>query len=741
MQPNFFLFIYTMNTKILLITPPYTQLNTPYPATAYLKGFLNTQNIISRQSDLGMETILKIFCKENIKKIFEQGNQKNTNLSLNAQRILALQNKYLQTIEPVIDFLQNKNPNIAYLILNEEYLPEASRFEQLEETESLFGTMGIHDKARYLATLYLEDLSDFIIETIEPDFGFSRYAEHLGLSANTFDLLQARLNQPLAFTEEIMIELLDEKIKDFSPTLIGMSIPFPGNLLGALRCGEWIKKHYSQIKIVFGGGFVNTELRDLTDTKIFDYTDFITLDDGEMPILQIIKHVEGKIEKNELVRTFVLENGKIFFCNSKKTDIKQSEIGTPDYSDFELKKFLSVIEIANPMHRLWNDGRWNKLTFAHGCYWAQCSFCDTTLDYIKRYEPNTVQILCDRVEKIIAQTGENGFHFVDEAAPPSLMRAFALEVLKRQLNIVWWTNVRFERNFTADLCQLLKHSGCVAVSGGLEVASDRILKLINKGVDIEQVAKVTENFTRAGIMVHAYLMYGFPSQTAQETIDSLDVVRQLFKAGIVQSAYWHKFTMTKHSAIGQNPSQFGVIALKNENSPFANNDLPHTDPNGCNHDLYSEGLRKALFNYMHGIGFDVPIHVWFDFQTPVSQIPNRRIEKALKNQSTENETNKRIVWLGNQPVLRFYTKLKKGKPTEMAELVIHNTKEDIVLNINQKNALFIKNLLEKTSVFLNEKITFQNLKELFEQDDLGEFEMFWEGIAMTRLKEGGLLQL
>ena len=149
------------------------------------------------------------------------------------------------------------------------------------------------------------------------------------------------------------------------------------------------------------------------------------------------------------------------------------------------------------MHSLWSDGRWNKLTMAHGCYWGKCTFCDISLDYISLYEPIAATILVDRMEQLIAQTGEQGFHFVDEAAPPALMRAVALEILKRKLTVTWWTNIRFEKNFTQDLCHLLKASGCIAVSGGLEVASDRLLKLIDKGVTVEQVAQVTRSFTAA----------------------------------------------------------------------------------------------------------------------------------------------------------------------------------------------------------------------------------------------------
>jgi hypothetical protein len=244
--------------------------------------------------------------------------------------------------------------------------------------------------------------------------------------------------------------------------------------------------------------------------------------------------------------------------------------------------------------------------------------------------------VCDRIETIIRQTGELGFHFVDEAASPAILRAVALEIIRRKLTVVWWTNIRFEKSFTPELCELLKRSGCIAISGGLEVASDRLLALINKGVTIEQVARVAANFTAAGIMVHTYLMYGFPTQTAQETIDSLEVVRQLFKLGLVQSGFWHHFALTAHSEVGQFPEKFHITRVSKETAPFANNDLLYRDPLGCNHDAFSEGLRISLYNYMHGTGFEVPLWEWFDFAVPKTRLRKDFIKNLIVKKQIAN---------------------------------------------------------------------------------------------------------
>ncbi len=729
---------------LLLITPPFTQLNTPYPATAYLKGFLNTKNIGAFQMDLGIEVILALFSQNGLQEIFDLAEANNTINSPNSQRIYALKEEYLQTIEPVISFLQGNNATFGRQICTPYFLPQASRFEQLDDLEWAFGSMGVQDKAKHLATLYLEDLSDFIVECLDENFGFSRYAERLGRSANSFDELYDHLQKESTHIDKITLRILKERIETVQPRLICFSVPFPGNLYSAFRCVQFIKKQYPGIKTAMGGGFPNTELRSVSDTRVFDFFDYITLDDGELPIELLASHCMDTTSKDgsaTFKRTFLKRDGEVFYNNlSTRDDYKQSEVGTPDYSDLMLDKYISVIEIANPMHSLWSDGRWNKLTMAHGCYWGKCTFCDISLDYIKIYEPIAAKLLVDRMEQLIQQTGERGFHFVDEAAPPALMRALALEIIKRRLTVTWWTNIRFEKNFGKDLCILLKASGCIAVSGGLEVASDRLLALIQKGVTVEQVAQVTSNFTESGIMVHCYLMYGYPTQTVQETIDSLEMVRQMFELGILQSGFWHQFALTAHSPVGLNPADYHIIP---EYQPitFANNDVQFTDTTGIDHDQFSHGLKKSLFNYMHGIGFDFPLQEWFDFKTPKTSIPSNYIAQALETTPQFSiKSNAKIIWLGGTPMISETSKTKKGMTWELLKLSFHGKMDSKEITVPKEEGKWLCDILKKISVHTGNLVTLGQLKADFEIH-FDDFELFWFSKPMLQLKSMGLLSL
>lgn len=733
-----------MSATVFLLTPPFTQLNTPYPATAYLKGFLNTRNITSFQADLGIEVTVTLFSRAGLQELFTRiSNMPNITLTDNIARIIALQDDYITTIDDVILFLQGHNPTLAHRICKRDFLPEASRFAQLEDLDWAFGSMGNQDKAKHLATMYLEDLSDLIRECVDEHFGFSRYAERLGRSANSFDELYAALQKEYTYIDQLLINLLQQHMQAVQPKLVAISVPFPGNLYTSLRCGQWIKQNYPGVKVVMGGGFANTELRSLSDPRVFEFYDFITLDDGEAPIENLIQHIEGTKTIEELKRTFTLVDGQVtYFNNNACTDYKQGQVGTPDYSDFPLDKYISAIEVVNPMHRMWSDGRWNKLTMAHGCYWGKCTFCDISLDYIRLYEPIAASLLCDRMEEIIAQTGQNGFHFVDEAAPPALMRALALEILKRKLVVSWWTNIRFEKSFTRDLCLLLKRSGCIAVSGGLEVASDRLLELIQKGITVAQVAQVNRNFTESGIMVHAYLMYGFPTQTAQETIDALEMIRQMFAAGILQSAFWHLFTMTAHSPVGLQPEKFNVKRESNAIGSFANNDLVHIDETGTDHETFSFGLKKSLLNYMHGIGINDPLQKWFEFKVPKTKVAPDYIANVLtEDLYTSAKPTTKIVWLGRHPAVEHFTKSKKGNHWEMTSLTFQDKKEKYSISVNKEQGDWLADMLEKLSVTNAKTYTLQEVMDSYRAAGFEDFELFWDNKPVNTLHKVGLLKL
>ncbi len=632
-----------MSVKVLSLIPPMTQLNTPYPSTAYLTGFLRSRGVDAVQEDLALALVLSFFTSDGLAEIHTQAlsiSEEDRSASVNF--FLDYFPRYQASIPHVIAFLQGRDTTLSHRINTREFLPEGPRFASLDAFDDeegadplawAFGSLGSHDRARHLATLYLNDLSDVLRDAVDDRFEFVRYAESLASSQPTFTPLADALKADPTLMDVHLQELARQAVERHQPSLILLSVPFPGAMYAALRIAQVIKSDHPHIQIALGGGYVNTELRELSDARIFDYVDFITLDSGERPLLALLEHLAGKRSTERLVRTFVCNSSQqVKFINWQEPDIPFDEVGTATWDGLPLNSYLSLLDMLNPMHRLWSDGRWNKLTVAHGCYWKKCSFCDVSLDYISRYETASAAVLVDRIQAIIKETGQTGFHFVDEAAPPKILKALAQELIRRKVVISWWGNIRFEKTFTPELAELLAKSGCIAMSGGLEVASDRLLDLMQKGVSVKQVAQVTKGFSDAGILVHAYLMYGFPTQTVQETVDALEYVRQLFENGCIQSGFFHRFICTVHSPVGMNPEEYGVQLIPLPETTFAKNDVAFIDSTGVDHDVLGNGLKKAIYNYMHGVGFEVNVQSWFEglgMKIPKSTVPKRFIEKVL----------------------------------------------------------------------------------------------------------------
>ena len=702
-------------TDILLLTPPFVQPNCPYPATAYLTGYLRRKGYAVEQADLSIETLTKIFSRDFVADLFENYDGEGDD---NCNRMWALRKDYVATIDTVIRFLQGKDATIANLICSPEYLPQAGRFEQMAEVEESFGTLGTKDCAEYLATLYLQDLSDFIRATVTPDFEVVKYGESLALSIAEFSTIEQELAKPRNTIENIMCDLLRNHIERTQPRMVGITVPFPGNLLGALRIGQYIKANYPQIKVVMGGGYPTTELRQMSDKEIFRYVDFVVLDDGELALERIL-------EGGELIHTYTAEG-----YTEGSGRITHRERGCPDFTGLPHSLYFSLTEVTNPMHRLWSDGRWNKIMLAHGCYWAKCAFCDTTLDYIGCYDSVDAATIADYMEQVAEQTGSLGFHFIDEAAPPKLLKELSLELLRRGARFSWWTNIRFEKSYTGDLCALMARAGCVAVSGGLEVASDRLLELIGTGVTIEQATLAMRNFSSAGIMVHTYLMYGLPTQTLQESVDAAEVVRQMFRAELIGSAFWHRYAMTVHSRSGQEPEAFGVRRKDRLPNPFANNEVPFAENRGYSLDMVGEALNLSLANWLVGSGLDKPVHKWFGSKVPATTvIPSLITDHLIKPDGCRIYNDKaRIVWVGGTPEL-----------TEEGVL-IHTPSATKEVKFPEAEAEFIYAVMEQTSD-LTEEYTFEDIRTLWEEHFDKPFIEFYSSKKWDIVRKHGLLQI
>ncbi len=604
--------------SVLLATPPLLEPDSPYPATTYLTGFLRARGITAHQVDLSILLVTRLLSRAFLpllRQAAEDYAADRKEIHPTVAFFLAAYADYERAIDPVMAFLQGKDPILAHRIAFRAFCPEDPDPTALKAHTDLLeyalGEPTLQDRARYLAGRFLTDLVNVITLTIDRDFTPWQYGMGLVLASPDFDPLAAKLAREPSLIDRELLGLWTPILEKYRPDLVCLTVPFPGNLYGALRLGKAVREILPEARIALGGGFAGNHLRDLKEPAVFEFVDYIVLDAGERPLERLIGHLEGRLPETGLHRTWVREKGRVVYrVQEDLADIPQDRIGTPTYASLPLDRYFSVTAAPNADAHLPADVRWNKLTLAHGCYWKRCAFCDTRLDYICRYDPTPAERVVDRMEQIAAETGWTGFHFVDVAAPPKLLQALSRVLLGRGLCFSWYTNIRFERAFEdPELTDLMARAGCIRVLGGLETTSNRLLALMDKGITIEQTARVCRSLTRSGISVHVYMIYGFPTETEQETLENLERIRQFYKLGYIRSAAWQRFLLTIHSPVAQDPDRYGIRPYIPDGN-FARYGAFHADP-GYDHKLLGAGLQRANDYFMLGLGLDRDIRSWF----------------------------------------------------------------------------------------------------------------------------------
>ena len=456
----------------IIIQPPLVQLNTPYPSGAYLLSFFkdlySTHKINGQVKwyDLSTELFHKIFCKEGLSFIFNKTQsqalkladkyeqQNNDNAAFQLRRYISQSEKWCNWIDIIIKILCNGNREYTHEFVRSAHVPRGNRMEQY--LSNLNRDVTVED-SQILASLALADLADYITTVYDQNFALIRYAESLAVSTATFSQAEAQLNSPILtdFYKPLLQNIFQQTSGN---TLFCISIPFPGTFVSSLFTAKQIRSHYkNQAAISFGGGYINTELRNITDAKLFQYCDFISYDKGYGSYLSLFKdlnlHSENqtqnpilqKLDGTQYYKITYNHNNKIIPAQEENIEFQKQECSiikklVPDFTQIDFSKSPKLTDDTNPMHRIWNDGSWLKIYMAYGCYWHRCAFCDTSLDYVKDFQTTNIQNLYNGIYEQAKKTGIYGIHFVDEACPPIGLQQLALSNCKQNPKLTFCGN-------------------------------------------------------------------------------------------------------------------------------------------------------------------------------------------------------------------------------------------------------------------------------------------------------------
>ena len=685
--------------NVITIIPPLVQLNAPYPSGAYLTSFFKKEGHDAQWADLSIELFYEIFSRSGLEKLFSLSEktalsmadkaEKNgdDNTAFNIRRYISQKENWIEWIEFITAVLSGGGAREKeHQFLYSPFAPRGQRMENFLEQLAQDGREPSVDDVRFLCSYALADLADYITAVFDKEFSLIRYAEALTVDERTFAEVEKGLDSPILehFYKPVLerwgttvIGGLDPAI--FSKTLICISIPFAGTFIPALYTARFLKSQYGQnVFICIGGGFVNTELRELRDASLGKYIDAISYDRGygsykalfDNKVVESVETAAESMIANPLYKLRIFQNGKVIepVWQDEKLEKYETEITAqiiPDYSDIDFSRYLRMCDDKNAMHRIWTDGSWIKAYLAHGCYWHRCAFCDTQLDYVCAYRPVEVRNLYEGLLKTAREKNVYGIHFVDEAMPPVALKKFALENARHGNPLYFWGNIRFEKTFSKDLAAFLSYCGLGGVSAGLEVAAESGLENINKGTDISSIVSACAALKEAGVLVHAYMIFGFWYDTAQTIIDSMETLRQFYSAGLLDSCFWHKFVLTKNSTIYTEwkegkQKKLQPIEPKSDKKGglFAGNNIHFKGEN--QYDKFQLPLENSLNCWMHGDGLEKKVQKWFDFPVPPPTVGRDFIEKRIEEYEEKNrkrgavlneKTAQNLWWLGGTPVL------------------------------------------------------------------------------------------
>jgi radical SAM superfamily enzyme YgiQ (UPF0313 family) len=673
--------------QLLLVQPPFVQLNAPYPAIAYLKAFCRGEGHEARCLDLSIELFRSIFSRAGLARVFSEAEAKlagresrfDPATRKNVLRYLSNAERYIHVIDRIIGLLSGSGDDaLCHELAAGRRVPWGHRAEGFLEAND--GDLGASD-APLLASLIVEDVADFITFSLDPEFSLVRYAESKASSQPDFRVVERAARESFLF-EAFFRPLVAQSLREAArPDLICVTIPFPGTLPGALAFAEEARRHFGrEMPVAFGGGYVSTELRTLREPAIFDCADFLCFDAGYGALSSVIDSLRGSGSGSGsdagLYRTIVRRDGALeahgfegsdrafFVAEASHVDPPglpeiraREELAIrqvfPDFSDLDLSRYVRIVEGTNPMHALWSGAVWLKARLAHGCYWRQCAFCDTALEYISRYAASSPEALFVHMAEQATLTGRRGVHFVDEAMPIAHLLRFGVENLRHGKPLSFWGNARLEKSFTPDACAVLAESGLVGVSFGLEIPTERGLVMTGKGLALPGIVTSLQALKTSGILVHAYLIYGWPGQTEQEIVDAMEVARQLFAEGLLDSAFWHRFILTRHSpmyARWRAGKSQGLRVIEPAWT-FGSNDLSFHGEAGF--ERYGQALDASLGAWMEGSDLDQPAAAWFDFKVTRPSVAPDHIARLARSaaralRSPKDGRGKKVIWLGGK---------------------------------------------------------------------------------------------
>jgi len=522
--------------KVLLITPPHTNPVGPTLGIAvlasHLKRVFSPSLVQVKAMDLGLDAMEWLLSEITISKAEKR--LEGT--------ICALEEESVLSYEEQCSYLNAKG---ALLVLR-----------------SMRGKVADAIKTIKSEVLYRNDLkranANFIINKLLEAEGRAWPFTYLNAgdyrterSPFSLDDIAAYVQKPEA---SIYNDFFDEWIESEelqSADILGISIAFAKQVLPAFLLARKIREACPAKKLVIGGSMM-AHLNQEMFGPLFQWCDFVIQREGEYPLEHIIqKMLAGQQVSSEDGVLCINSEGKIeAAAPMPKVDLNKENV--PDFSGFRLNDYF--VPSANI-----------PVQIGRSCYWGKCTFCCLNTAFVHKDSWTRAEKVADNLEILEKQYGVRTIEFVDDAILPTFAMQLSDLLIQRKSCLKWFGYARFDDKFTEDVFVKMHKAGCVGLKFGLESASPGVLKMMNKGIDIKKAAEIFRMARKAGIFPQAAFFLGFPGETRNDILKTLDFLEQtVIPNGII--AYNGVFRLLKSMPLLQEPEAYGIQKIEKWNT-------------------------------------------------------------------------------------------------------------------------------------------------------------------------------
>lgn len=514
------------HVDILLINPPFGTILSPHISIPVLAAYLQNRSISLSAYDMKREVYIKLLTPQNIFKSLN--NVKTRFLELNSRAQLNFGELYeYEKLTSILSELRIFKRDMEKL-----RFPFAD-FSDVQNSKAIHLFIQI-------ATF------PYFPEIIIPHYSYGELSAYNPFSSA--DILKASRHE--SYYVQLFQEILyDQILSLYEPRIIGFSIVFTNQIIPAFQCARIIKHRLPHVHLTMGGPCISSYFREIQEKRIFTLIDSLVLDEGEIPLEILAKELSGNNPNLSEVPGFIYLSDNEIHVNPPAPPVDMEQSPPPDYTVFQLDKYLFT-----------GKGLIAPFRLSKGCPWQKCTFCRTELYTCRNYQQPSMEMMYQQLLHVIETAGITSFFFSDENADPAVLEYISRRLVNDQVKIQWLVHTRISKSLTKKRCELYRKAGCINLRVGVESFSDRILKLMRKRITVRLIEHVLKEI--GGVLpIVAYMMVGFPTETEEEARTGYEKLNVFLSKGFVKTYTYALFGILYGSDIWKHQDKYGITEI------------------------------------------------------------------------------------------------------------------------------------------------------------------------------------